>query len=239
MSSTPLSPVGRDWIARWREFQQTKLYDALAALPIILWYALSVANMVPALAHEIAQRDRADIDSRFIVSMLGSLAAILFISLALVLLVVRKTPKARAKGIAPRLCAFGGAFLMVSVVWLPQQPIGLVLSLLSLALIFGGISFSSFALLHLGRSFSLMAEARHLVTGGPYALIRHPIYLGEAISTLGLMLQYLSPLAIALVAVQLAFQFIRMKNEEQVLSDLFPEYQLYRLRTARLLPGLY
>jgi protein-S-isoprenylcysteine O-methyltransferase Ste14 len=35
------------------------------------------------------------------------------------------------------------------------------------------------------------------------------------------------------------FQFERMKNEELVLMALFPEYEAYRLRTARLVPGLY
>ena len=89
------------------------------------------------------------------------------------------------------------------------------------------------------RSFSLMAEARRLVTDGPYAYIRHPLYLGEAAAMLGLMLQFVSPLALGIAAVQLAFQLERMKNEEQILSEMFPEYSAYMQRTARLVPGLY
>ena len=84
-----------------------------------------------------------------------------------------------------------------------------------------------------------MAEARRLVTNGPYGSIRHPLYLGEAISMLGLTLQYLSPLALLIMALQFFFQFERMRNEEQVLTALFPEYEAYRGRTARLIPGLY
>jgi protein-S-isoprenylcysteine O-methyltransferase Ste14 len=49
----------------------------------------------------------------------------------------------------------------------------------------------------------------------------------------------LSPLGVSIVALQLAFQLQRIKNEEQVLGSLFPEYETYRLHTVRLLPGLY
>ena len=230
--SSPLFP-------RWRAFEQTKLYDFLAATPMIVWYSLSIANMVPLFAHELAQTGGASLELRAVISLLSRGAVIVFIGLALVLLAVRRPPKAKAKGLVPRISAFAGTFLVVAVVWLPQQPIGLAVSLVSLALIFGGLCFSIFALVHLGRSFSLMPEARRLVTNGPYAFVRHPLYLGEAISTLGMMLQYLSPFAIVIVALQLGFQLQRMRNEEDVLGSLFPEYADYRLHTARLVPGLY
>jgi len=163
----------------------------------------------------------------------------MFVALALIFLAIRRPPRAKAKGLIPRISAFAGAYLMVAVVWLPPQPIDVMLSFISLALILGGVCFSIVALSHLGRSFSLMPEARQLVTDGPYAVVRHPLYLGEAFSTLGLMLQYLSPLAVAIVALQLAFQLQRIKNEERVLGSLFPEYHAYRTRTARLVPGVY
>src|SRR5205085_10247731 len=134
------------------------------------------------------------------------------------------------------LMALCGKYLGVAVVWLPPQPMGIGLSLLSLGFLLGGLGFCAFSMAHLGRSFSLMAEARRLVTDGPYALIRHPLYLGEAISTFGLTLQYSSPLAFSIMALQFALQFQRMKNEEEVLARQFAEYEGYRLRTARILP---
>jgi len=154
-------------------------------------------------------------------------------------LLIRRQPIAKSKGLLPRFAAVAGTYLGIAVVWLPPQPIGFGLSLLSLMLMLGGLGFAIYALAHLGRSFSLMAEARRLVTDGPYASIRHPLYVGEAASLLGLMLQYISPLALALVAVQICIQLIRIKNEENVLASLFPEYEAYRARTARLVPGLY
>jgi protein-S-isoprenylcysteine O-methyltransferase Ste14 len=52
-------------------------------------------------------------------------------------------------------------------------------------------------------------------------------------------LQYLSPWALMVLALQFIFQLERMKNEERVLSRVFPQYRDYAARTARLLPGLY
>jgi protein-S-isoprenylcysteine O-methyltransferase Ste14 len=179
------------------------------------------------------------IDIAFVLSVLAQTAGIALIVLALVFLLVRRPAKGRAKGALPRIAAIAGTYLGVAVVWLPPRPMGLMLSFLSLTLILCGVAFAIFALFHLGRSFSLMAEARRLVTDGPYSRIRHPLYLGEAISMIGLTLQYLSPLALGILLLQFAFQLWRMKNEEAVLTSLFPEYESYRTRTARLVPGLY
>lgn len=223
----------------WRAFQATKAYDALAATPLILWYGSSAGRLIPALAAKLESTEMSAIGLTFVVSVLAQTAGIALIVLALVFLLLRRPAKAKAKGALPRIAAIAGTYLGVAVVWLPAQPVGLALSSLSLLLILGGVGFASFALLHLGRSFSLMAEARRLVTNGPYASMRHPLYLGEAVSMLGLTLQYLSPLALGIMALQFFFQFERMKNEEQVLTSLFPEYQAYRARTARLIPGLY
>jgi protein-S-isoprenylcysteine O-methyltransferase Ste14 len=85
----------------------------------------------------------------------------------------------------------------------------------------------------------MLPEARRLVTNGPYSVIRHPLYLGEAVAFVGVTLQYLSPWALALLALQCIFQLERMKNEELVLLQAFPDYHDYAARTARLVPGLY
>jgi protein-S-isoprenylcysteine O-methyltransferase Ste14 len=96
-----------------------------------------------------------------------------------------------------------------------------------------------YALAWLGRSFSIMAEARRLVTSGPYARVRHPLYLAEEIAVIGLFLQYASPSTALLVVAHLAFQLQRMRNEEQILRDSFPEYAAYARATRRLVPGVY
>ncbi len=93
--------------------------------------------------------------------------------------------------------------------------------------------------MQLGRSLSIMPEARTLVTEGLYARIHHPLYLGEAIVTIGVLLLYRIPAAFALVAIQICLQLWRMREEVKVLAAAFPEYAEYRQRAARLIPGIY
>ena len=59
---------------------------------------------------------------------------------------------------------------------------------------------SFMVLAKLGRSFSIMPEARVLVTGGPYAFARHPLYAVEIITILGMAMLYKQPWAGLLAA---------------------------------------
>ncbi len=223
----------------WRNFQATKLYDFTASIPLLGWFGFCAQQQLSGLFGQMLLARPDTLDMQFIVSLLAQTAAVFFIFVALAFVLLRSPPKAKARGVMPRVFAFVGGYLGVGVVLLPHRDLSVGLSVLSLLLILGGVGFATFAMFHLGRSFSVMAEARRLVTDGPYAGIRHPLYVGEAISMLGLMLQFISPLAIVIVVVQLAFQLARMRNEERVLSDMFPEYAAYAARTARLIPGIY
>ena len=225
--------------AQWKAFKETKLYDFLAASPLIGWYMLCVASQLPALAQLVRETDFATIDVLGAAHLASKLATLLFVTTLGVLLVLRRTPLARTSGLHPRFAAIAGAYLGVGVVLLPPRELPAALYLASTALILGGTVFSLYAVLRLGRSLSMLPEARRLVTDGPYAVIRHPLYLGEAIALVGLTLQYFSPTAAALFVVQCAFQLERIKNEEKILSQIFPEYRDYTTRTARLVPGLY
>src|SRR5436853_5665477 len=103
--------------------------------------------------------------------------------------------------------------------------------MVSTTLIIVGATLSFAVLRWLGKSFSIMAEARRLVTTGPYRLVRHPLYMCEWIALACMMLQVISPIAALIVIVHVAIQFRRAVNEEAVLSAAFPEYGSYAKRT--------
>jgi protein-S-isoprenylcysteine O-methyltransferase Ste14 len=225
--------------AAWAEFRQSKIYDLLAAVPLIGWFGLSAFQQAAQVVTGVQHAQSSALDSVIVIALLGKIAALVFVALLLALVFIRRPAKARAKGLLPRLSAFFGTYFGLALVWLQPQPPGLWLHLLSLMLMLGGLGFSVYAAFHLGRSFSVMAEARRLVIEGPYARIRHPLYLGEEIAMLGLTLQYLSAPALLILAMHFAFQLMRMKNEELVLAKEFSEYDGYKARSARLVPGLY
>lgn len=223
----------------FRTFERTGLYNLLAATPLIAWYGFVVTLRLPSLAHQIASLDLATADARILAGLASKLATQVFFIVLALLLVLRHKPLGKASGLYPRFAAIAGTWLGGAIVLLPARELSAPLNVASTLQILCGVVFALYAVLELGRSFSVMPEARRLVTNGPYGVIRHPVYLGEAVALAGVTLQYLSPWALVLLALQFIFQLERMKNEERVLSCAFPEYRDYAARTARLLPGLY
>jgi protein-S-isoprenylcysteine O-methyltransferase Ste14 len=217
----------------------TKLYDFLFGLPLAVWYGLGVYVQTPLLLHTLAAAMRPHADPFLAIDVLAKSAALLFAAVLIGLIVIRRPASASAPGITPKIVAFLGAFLGVGILFLPHQKIGWELQLVSTALIVGGMSFAVYALISLGRSLSVLSEARKLVTAGPYGIVRHPLYLGEEIALMGVALQFAFLPALIILVLQMGFQLYRMNFEEQVMTEAFPEYADYARRVKRLLPGLY
>jgi protein-S-isoprenylcysteine O-methyltransferase Ste14 len=102
-----------------------------------------------------------------------------------------------------------------------------------------GVVFALVSLTALGRSFGLVAANRGVKTGGPYGLVRHPAYMGYLITYLGYVAENPSIRNFALLGVGTAFQLVRIREEERLLS-LDADYQRYRGRVRyRLIPLVY
>lgn len=108
----------------------------------------------------------------------------------------------------------------------------------SAVLLLTGTLLALWSALTLGRSFSLLPQARTLVTSGPYRFVRHPMYAGGLLIALGEVWLRLSPLVVGLNLVFLAAQLVRLRYEEDLLARTFPEYTAYRKRTSALIPGI-
>jgi len=91
-------------------------------------------------------------------------------------------------------------------------------------------------LLALRRAFTIMTDARTLVTRGPFALVRHPLYTGHFVMFLGATLLHLSASTAAVYAAFVAGQYVRARIEERKLESVFPEYAAYRERTGMFFP---
>jgi protein-S-isoprenylcysteine O-methyltransferase Ste14 len=93
-----------------------------------------------------------------------------------------------------------------------------------------GTSITVVALFTLQRSFSIMTEARVLVTRGIYRFVSHPMYLGEWITALGSAYLRGQPIKWVFFALFVILQWLRLKNEEKKLSAAFPEYEEHKAR---------
>lgn len=175
-----------------------------------------------------------------VLRLLSEIANLAFLVLIVATTMVRLKPLHSAEGIEPRLMALGGTFAMGFLVLIAPS-IGLppALKVFALGLTLTGFSLAAYVLYWLGRSFSIMAEARRLVTAGPYAIVRHPLYTVEEIAVIGILLLNFSLPAVLLVALQWAIQMRRMHHEERVLGLAFPEYAGYAARTPKFIPRLW
>jgi protein-S-isoprenylcysteine O-methyltransferase Ste14 len=85
-----------------------------------------------------------------------------------------------------------------------------------------------------------VTEGQKVISSGPYALVRHPMYLGA------MTMYVFSPLAlgsyVALIPAVLIIPILvaRIRNEEQVLAQELPGYTEYMQRTRfRVVPGVW
>ena len=84
----------------------------------------------------------------------------------------------------------------------------------------------------LGDAFSVSAQARHLVTGGLYSRIRHPIYVFGTFAFLFVVLALQGWLALIIWLIVLLIQVSRIRREERVLAETFGEaYAAYKSKT--------
>ncbi len=163
----------------------------------------------------------------------------LFYALVVALFIIRRPVTGKHSSPLGAAVGLAGTFLIVVVpliVGMPEARGDLDILVVSCAIIFVGMAFAVFSLAALGRCFGIFPEARGLVTRGPYRLVRHPVYLGELISILGMVVATLSPVMLAVFLATVGLQYWRTINEEQVLASVFPEYERYRRQTPRLLP---
>jgi protein-S-isoprenylcysteine O-methyltransferase Ste14 len=89
----------------------------------------------------------------------------------------------------------------------------------------------------LGTNISVVPQAREVVTHGPYAKVRHPLYAAELLNVVGLCLGHAGPWPWVVLAALAAFQVMRARREETHLAAELPGYAEYKRRTPMLVPA--
>ncbi|HYK80883.1 MAG TPA: isoprenylcysteine carboxylmethyltransferase family protein [Micropepsaceae bacterium] len=214
-----------------------RIWDVVAASPLIVWYLLGSWGLVTLLATELGHFEPDDLQTwAKIITQLTSLA---YVCMIIAVFFIRHLPLMKAQGIIPRVIAILASNAQLAFFLLPRAMISLHTEILSAVLISVGAIASVWILIRLRSAFSILPQARALVTTGPYRRIRHPLYAAEGIASLGIMLQFVQPWSAVITLIGFGCQILRMHYEEQVLGAAFPEYSPYKARTYRLVPGVY
>ena len=216
-----------------------KFYDAVMRLPIVAYQLFLIVRELSVIRGLVAFHPYLDGDWPFLMTVSARIAGVIFSSVILLLSISRYRPVSKYSSWNPKITALLGTLFTYLLLLTPRSPSDALWDGLSTVLILFGTTMAIMAVLDLGRSMSIMPEARKLVTGGLYARIRHPLYLAEEIAILGFCLQFRTWQAAPILIVHLYLQIRRMSWEEGILAKAFPDYAGYKLRTYRLLPGLY
>lgn len=168
----------------------------------------------------------------------------MFCAIPAVLYLTRPMPKARDGRLVARGAAFAGTLMQLVVgAFLGTGPLlyalppfaGTVSAVISIISFSGAI----WSLAYLRRSLSIIPEARRLSTGGPYRIVRHPLYFFEIMAAVAVLAS--GPGAISAVSFVgfVGMQMTRARFEERLLASAFPEYADYARRTRRLIPFVW
>ena len=225
--------------SKWEGFRATKRYDLLAALPLLIWCAFAVGVQSPLLFRRLVDLCLGTIALKDFLQFVAILGSVAFNLTAIHFLFVRKKAVAKSKGALTRIIALVAAFMGNSMLLLPAAHLTLGMQAVSNLLVFGGSGAALFVLSRLGRSFSILPEARELNISGPYAVVRHPLYAAETIVSMGQMLQFQQPWALMIMMAGFVLMYLRAVCEERVLSGEYPQYAAYSARTPRFFPGLF
>ena len=108
-------------------------------------------------------------------------------------------------------------------------------------LAWGAAAFAVWAKLTLGRWFSAsfaVKPGHELVTRGPYAIVRHPIYTAFVLLALGLAIAWDSWVTVGFALIYAVPFWMHTAIEEQMLEAHFGDaWRNYRARVPRLVPG--
>ena len=113
---------------------------------------------------------------------------------------------------------------------------------LGAAITVAGLLFAVWARVHLGRNWSravTIKQDHELITTGPYAVVRHPIYTGMLAGFLGMAIAISQVRGFVVVVLVFVVFWVKFRMEEKWMRSQFGEtYAAYARQTAALVPYL-
>jgi protein-S-isoprenylcysteine O-methyltransferase Ste14 len=148
-----------------------------------------------------------------------------------------------------RVVIFGIAIVLLSTTRIPLRwlylqlwPAGLWPFWLGAAVTIAGLLFAIWAREHLGRNWSrsvTIKQGHELISTGPYAVVRHPIYTGILGGFLGMAIAISQVRGLIVVALVFFAFWLKFRMEEKWMRSQFGEtYATYARKTAALVPYL-
>ncbi len=213
------------------QWNRTRFLDRLATVSLSVFLGLSGFLQLTRVVAAIR-------DGNGVLALYQALIGISSVIMA-TLVLTRKPSVAKGNGWSPRVTAAIGTFIVfplgaLPLTWNPGWLLGFTSGVLILSYVW-----IVWALLTLRRSFSVFPEARELITHGPYAIVRHPLYAVYFVTYACVVLPRIGPVSILLMIIGITAEVMRSRNEERILSRTFPEYAAYARRVPAFFPARF
>ncbi len=128
------------------------------------------------------------------------------------------------------------ALLVLTGPVIPQRPIPLALAGAGVLLTLWAVAVMG---VHNVRATPDVPEHARLVTKGPYKVVRHPMYTGGMLTAAGWVWNDFTVIRMIVALILLLDYIVKLRYEEKLLKNRFPEYADYSRRTKRLVPFVY
>ena len=129
-------------------------------------------------------------------------------------------------------------FICIGLILISGGPFARSLSLLIMEI--AGVALGIWAIVVMGwRNVNvspLIKRGARLVTTGPYALIRHPMYTAVLLTLWALIIDRFSLFRLTVGLILTVDLLMKTRYEERLLKKQFPEYTAYMAQTKRLIP---
>jgi protein-S-isoprenylcysteine O-methyltransferase Ste14 len=216
-----------------------KTYDVVMRLPVIAFDLFFLVHEILGMRVVVALHPYFGGDWSFLVTLAARVSVVIFLAVSVCFHIARYRPVSKYATWYPKVTALAGMLFANLILLTPRATPDPLWDSASTLLILTGTIISTLVIFDLGRSLSVMPEARKLVTSGFYRYVRHPLYLAAEVGILGIFLQFRSWQGLLILAVHFYFQIRRMDWEEGILAKAFPDYVGYKNGTYRVLPRLY
>ena len=193
-----------------------------------------VGNVLVAASFVVAAAPNARHFVRGPADAIWTIGAVLMAAMSL----VRIAPKAARVDLRAFLSTIFPVFLLPCLLRAEGASSGL-LAWTGVGLEVCGVLLSQVSRVYMGRRFGILPGNRGIVSKGPFRLVRHPIYAGWFLLTVGYLAAYPSWMNGLITLATLPFMMWRIQLEEDLL-DADPDYRNYRrLVRFRLVPGIF
>ena len=193
---------------------------ALQAVILVRGLSAAEGDVLPNLAHVLA----------------AALSLVVYLFMVGAYLLRRERAASDSSSLA-RCIAVCATFLPFVMPLRPGRQVSMTTELIASAILLVGLAGCVWSLRHLWTSFSVIPQARTLVSSGPYRWVRHPLYTTEIVVNLGMAIHFGRPYHWAVFLLLVAGQSYRARREERLLCAHLSGYAEYRTRTAALIPG--